>query len=242
MDGFVKNGFTDNPRLISTIFAPMPSAPIKDYYKILELTPDATAEEVKKAYRALAFKYHPDTNTDNAFAAGYFIEIQEAYSILSFEDKRRKYDEERWLSGMSKRAKDTPLITPEWIWQEAKKLRLHMDTVDTYRMSHSALNDYVMLLLSDSHMAVLKQSNDNATCQLIVQQLLLSTRHLKYQYMLPVCNRLALLVPDDSVMLAAIYQQQRHSYRQALWEKYLPAFIVAITLLLCVIMYFYSRH
>lgn len=219
----------------------MPATTLKDYYKILELAPDATAEEVKKAYRALAFKYHPDTNTDNAFAASHFIEIQEAYSVLSIEDKRRKYDEERWLSGMSKRAKDTQVITPEWIWQEAKKLRVHMDTVDTYRMSHSALNDYVMLLLSDSHMAVLKQSADNATLQLIVQQLLLSTRHLKYQYMLAVSNRLAMLVPADSVMLAAIHKQQRHSHRRALWEKYLPAFIVTVTLLLCVIMYFYSH-
>jgi hypothetical protein len=220
----------------------MPAAQIKDYYKILELAPDATAEEVKKAYRTLAFKYHPDTNTENAFAASHFIEIQEAYSVLSIEERRRKYDEERWLSGMSKRAKDTQLVTPEWIWQEAKKLRVHMDTVDTYRMSHSALNDYVMLLLSDSHMAVLKQSNDSAIHQLIVQQLLLSTRHLKYQYMLPVSNRLAMLVPADSVMLAAIYQQQRRSYRHAIWEKYLPTFIITITILLCVIMYWYSHR
>lgn len=220
----------------------MPATPLKDYYKILELAPDATAEEVKKAYRALAFKYHPDTNTDNAFAATHFIEIQEAYSVLSIEDKRRKYDEERWLNGMSKRAKATQVITPEWVWQEAKKLRVHMATVDTYRMSHSALYDYVMLLLSDGHMAILTQNTDESMLQLTVQEILLSTRHLKYEYMLPVSNRLALLVPCDSVMLSVIYKQQRRSYWHALWEKYLPLVIISITVALCAFMYLYSHR
>lgn len=219
----------------------MPAAQLKDYYKILEIPPNATPDEVKKAYRALAFKYHPDTNTENAFAASYFIEIQEAYSVLSHEHKRRVYDEERWLSGMSNRARDTQVITPAWIWQESKKLRQHMATVDTYRMSHSALNDYVFLLLSNNHMAVLQEANDTHTNQLIVQELLLSTRHLKYLYMLPVSNRLAQLVPADTVLLQAIHKQQQRSYYKAQWEKYLPLLILLVTTMLCVIMYFYSR-
>jgi molecular chaperone DnaJ len=216
---------------------------LKDYYRILEIAPDATAEDIKKAYRALAFKYHPDTTADihHSFAGTHFLEIQEAYAVLGNEQKRRNYDEERWLSGMSKRARDTQVITPEWVWHEAKKLRQHMAGVDTYRMSHNALHDYVFLLLSDSHMAILQQTNEAASNQMIAQELLMSTRHLEYEYMKPVCDRIALLVPGDSVMLSAIYKQQQHSYRRSLWEKYMPALIAGVTLLLCVVMYFYSR-
>lgn len=215
----------------------MPATVLKDYYKTLELLPAATADEIKKAYRTLAFKYHPDTNPDNAFAHTHFLEIQEAYSVLSHEQKRRQYDEERWLNGMSNRAREQVVISPSWILGEALKLQKHMATVDTYRMSHSSLYDYIMLLLEDSHMAILQ---NDASCNVaIVHALLQSTRHLKYIYMQPVADRMALLVPADNEMLTAIYKQARKSRLQNTWERYLPLLIVLITLLLCILMVLY---
>lgn len=215
----------------------MPATVLKDYYKTLELLPSATLEEVKKAYRALAFKYHPDTNPDDIFAHNHFLEIQEAYSILSHEHKRRKYDEERWLNGMANRAKEQVVISPAWILTEALKLQKHMATVDTYRMSHSTLYDYVMLLLEDGHMAMLKKDSNNNPA--IVQSILNSTRHLKHQYMQPIADRLALLVPADNSLLTAIYKQTQRSHLMALWEKYMPLLIIVVALLLCLLMVLY---
>lgn len=62
-------------------------------YLLLDLTKDATPEEVKKAYRKLALRHHPDKNPDNPTAAEKFREINHAYSTLSDEKKRRIYDE-----------------------------------------------------------------------------------------------------------------------------------------------------
>ena len=62
------------------------------YYEILNVSPDSTAEEIKKEYRKLALKYHPDKNPDNQEAESKFKEITEAYSVLSDEDKRYRYD------------------------------------------------------------------------------------------------------------------------------------------------------
>ena len=64
----------------------------KNYYEILGVPEAATAEEIKKAYRQLALKYHPDKNPDNPDAEAHFKEIAEAYSVLGDEEKRRKYD------------------------------------------------------------------------------------------------------------------------------------------------------
>jgi molecular chaperone DnaJ len=66
----------------------------KDYYKILNVSKDASQEEIKKAYRKLALKYHPDANPDNKEEAEKkFKEIGEAYAVLSDPEKRSRYDQ-----------------------------------------------------------------------------------------------------------------------------------------------------
>lgn len=64
----------------------------KDFYTILEVDKKATSEEIKKSYRKLALKYHPDKNPGNDEAVEKFKEISEAYAILSDDEKRKMYD------------------------------------------------------------------------------------------------------------------------------------------------------
>lgn len=64
----------------------------KDYYKILGVEKGATADEIKKAYRKLALKYHPDRNKDDPAAEERFKEVGEAYAVLSDAEKRKQYD------------------------------------------------------------------------------------------------------------------------------------------------------
>lgn len=65
----------------------------RDYYEVLGLSKTATDDDIKKAYRQLAKKYHPDSNPGNTEAEAKFKEASEAYAVLSDGDKRRQYDQ-----------------------------------------------------------------------------------------------------------------------------------------------------
>src|SRR6201988_3683607 len=82
----------------------------RDYYEILGVARNAKEDEIKKAYRKLARKYHPDLNPNNKQSEEKFKEVQEAYEVLSDSGKRQKYDQlgANWKNG----AEFTP--PPNW--------------------------------------------------------------------------------------------------------------------------------
>jgi len=85
----------------------------KDYYDVLGVSKTATADEIKKAYRKLARKHHPDVNPGDKSAEGTFKEINEAYEVLSDVEKRKRYDQlgSNWKAGAD--------FTPPPGWENA---------------------------------------------------------------------------------------------------------------------------
>ena len=75
---------------------------MKDYYKVLGVSPSASEADIKKAYRTLAKKYHPDANPGNEKAELKFKEASEAYETLSDEKKKSEYDQRVFGIGNNK--------------------------------------------------------------------------------------------------------------------------------------------
>src|SRR6266566_9885377 len=73
----------------------------QDYYEVLGVPRTATEDDIKKAYRKLARKFHPDVNPGDTTAEEQFKDIGEAYAVLSDPDKRKRYDQlgENWKAG-----------------------------------------------------------------------------------------------------------------------------------------------
>src|SRR5215218_11066762 len=72
-------------------------AQTKDYYAVLGVSSTASQDEVKKQYRRMAKKYHPDANANDPKASEKFKEISEAYNVVGDAEKRKQYDEMRRL-------------------------------------------------------------------------------------------------------------------------------------------------
>lgn len=71
----------------------MAATDFKDYYSVLGVSKSASAEDIKRAFRKLARKYHPDVNPGDSAAEAKFKEVSEAYEVLSDQEKRQKYDQ-----------------------------------------------------------------------------------------------------------------------------------------------------
>jgi curved DNA-binding protein CbpA len=100
----------------------------KDYYEVLGVAPDASAEEIRKAYHQLAFRYHPDRHQASEEAHKKMQEVNEAYAILSDPIKRREYDLPR---GYSRRV-------PKF--KEGSKVKISANSISMYR-GHTGVVD-----------------------------------------------------------------------------------------------------
>ena len=213
---------------------------MKDYYKILGVRPSATSAEIKTAYRALAFKYHPDKNPENSLSEAHFKEIQEAYATRSTPGTRRTYDDERWLSGMGSKTKYQEAVTPTWLVTICKQLSASLATMDTHRMSQKALKEYILLILSASHLGVLQQAADTESNSTIILELINATEKLHVNYLAEIEQRLITIANGDRTLLKAIDEHIEERVREARRDKLLPYIVGLITLALCLFMYLYA--
>jgi curved DNA-binding protein CbpA len=208
---------------------------LKNYYKILDVPTGATTEEIKKSFRALALRYHPDKAPDNPFAADHFTAIQEAYEVLSHSGKRARYDEERWLRGLSTRSNAAVNITPQWILNEVIRLRKHMDKIDTYHMNHEALRDYIKALLSPEHLSILQSAPEFH--QTIVEEIILSVKHLRIVYLKGVALQLFLVAGHNTDISSLIINWLKKRNGEARWDRYRAAIIIFFALVICAVIF-----
>ena len=213
---------------------------LKDHYRILGVAPGASLKEIKTAFRKLAHQYHPDKSSERNFTTSHFRSIREAYSVLSDEQKRKRYDEERYFSGLSA-AKNVESINSKRILLQVQKLSDHMKNVDRDRMNHLALYEYVSLLLSDAHIAVLQQESEVQINRDIIHEVLISVRNLNAGFHSSIAERLSILAATDNQLQQEIFLANHKRKQEQATEKYLPLIVIGITLLVCLLMFWYSR-
>jgi DnaJ-class molecular chaperone len=110
--------------------------PLKDYYQILGVNISADGKDIKKAFRQLAMRYHPDQNTGNQKESEEkFKEINEAYEVLSEEHKRRHYDHLiGWSDHRQKKATFEEIF--RGTYKDSRDLNFFKETMQTFSVLH----------------------------------------------------------------------------------------------------------
>ena len=103
----------------------------KDYYQVLGVPKNASAAEIKKAYRKLAQQFHPDANPGNKDAEERFKEISSAYDVVGDEEKRKSYDQVREMAASGIRAR-----RPRWAGSERLARRSGRRALRNRRLRH----------------------------------------------------------------------------------------------------------
>ncbi|MGI8951715.1 MAG: DnaJ domain-containing protein [Chitinophagaceae bacterium] len=214
--------------------------PSKDYYQILNVSMAASATEIKKAYRKLAFKYHPDKNNKDVLAEAVFKEINEAYEVLSNEKKRDEYNIQKLYkrSNYSQQKKSAfENITPQIILQQAVHLRQLISTIDRFRINQDALYFKLTQVLSDENIQSVQIINNTFLSKKIIDELLICCRPLHFAYLqllfVPL-KKLAGLNNEAVYVITNFYQQKKS---EQFWEKYKLIIAIAATLIFCFLIY-----
>lgn len=210
---------------------------LKDYYKILEVTPVATQPEIKKSFRRLALQYHPDKNEGNHLAEALFKEIQEAYEVLSDPKQREEYHYKRWYNRSVGEGFSERQLTPEGILAECRKLKNYVVTMNIFQVDYDALSYHIRQLLSESNINILHQFNQVTVNREINRCLLRAAEPLPFAYFEPITLLLVKLAGTDEPLLREIQQATQQLKHRGYWEKYKWVVVVIITAIICWLMY-----
>lgn len=216
----------------------------KDYYHILRVRPNATTTEIKKAYRKLALRYHPDKNPGDPITEAVFREIQEAYDILSDVRRREYYHLQSLQYATSYAGKfqtgDLP-STPQTILQEAIRLNKMVAGMDPFRINRDALYFRLEQILSPYHLDLLILENNPGTSREIIQAIITSAKPLSYSLVNALCVKLKVLAGTDPECQAAIFAFGKKQKRMATWERYKIWIALLLTVILCLLIFFITK-
>lgn len=215
---------------------------VKDYYKILELDPPATAAQIKQAYRRLAQQYHPDKNTGQEYAAVYFAEIKEAYEVLTNPVKKDQYLQQRWyLQSLGiKKFSDQP-VTPPVVLKQMLELNKYILSLDTFRMDKEKMFAHLSGILSENTVDSLKNFNEKDINYQVTRIAMQTAMHLSPNHIENVAKQLKKLNKEEHTTINYINLSLSQYKKREVREKYKPAVIILATIIICVVIYFASR-
>lgn len=215
---------------------------MKDYYKTLNIPVNASPADIKKAYRVLAMRFHPDKNAGDKYAEAFFKELQEAYSVLSKPHERRVYTQKRFYNTASaQKFEGNGALTPVHFLEDCKQLETYVRSLDFFRMDKIGLHDHIIRLLSPSSIHMLERFGEISTNDKIVEAILNSIQPLPLALAKNITTILSKIQSKSAQTSERINAFIKRKKQEAFWERYQIPILIVVTLFICVIIYELSK-
>jgi molecular chaperone DnaJ len=211
---------------------------LKDYYKILELEPNATLPEIKKAYRRLAHQYHPDKNS-GAYAQAYFAEVKEAYEVLTNPARKQHYLQQRWYQqSVGKKDFSTQPVTASLVLKQSLELDKYVSSLDSFRMDKEGLYEHINTILSNDAIEQLTNFNEADINKEIIRSIIHTASYLQHGQAKNIASKLYILGRNNLASISQINSFLLQIERKAQWEKYKIMIVIVITIIISLLIYF----
>lgn len=212
--------------------------PAKDYYKILEINSSASQDEIKKSYRRLALKHHPDKNHNDKTSELRFKELQEAYYVLSNEKRRQQYNHNKYdeKHGLNKKSQPEA-VTPQHVLERATKLRKKVVVMDPHRVDRDKLYNEIQQVLSNKNVSILRSANDQNLIRLFINEVLNTTSLLQFMQIKQITLQLTNLAINDAEMLRSIDSFKKQQQLNDYWTRYHLIVALLVAALFCYFIY-----
>ena len=189
---------------------------MEDPYKVLEISIHATSEEIKKAFRRLALKYHPDKNEGDLNAENRFKSISSAYNILSDVDKKKRYDD----SINKIKTENNEVITPAYVLEKLTALRKGVTDMPKHKVNPLAIFKVLYDLFNDANVNLLLTINDRNKNREITHEAIICCKYMTYYLVKPFIPILIKLGGADNSELKEIISRQKRRKAIVLFQKY----------------------
>lgn len=190
-----------------------------DYYKILGLKPTATIQEIKKAYRELALRFHPDRNPNDEKSETLFKKINEANSILSNQEKRRNYDNSLIAKEEKNKQQNGPKATPLSFLNYYKELREKVKNIKRDQINQKGLFENIDILLTPININFLVNYGDTDTNKLIIEEILTCIKKLDYEYSKDLFIKLSQIAGSENEIIIKIFKINKKERIRNSWKN-----------------------
>jgi molecular chaperone DnaJ len=210
--------------------------PLKDYYQILELGPEASETDIRRSYRRLAMLHHPDKNPDDRVAEAIFREVQEAYDTLTDPWKKDAYLQLRWYEqSQGRRMSGLKALTSVNILKDLLQLDRYISVQNPYHIDRKGLSAYLLQTVSPEAIVHLNTEKDRSIVQEIIATALRPAKHLRPEDAAPVIERLQALAAQDPELAGQIDHFNKTMNDRQWWEKWKFLILVAVTAIICLV-------
>jgi curved DNA-binding protein CbpA len=212
----------------------------RNYYQVLQVSPTASRDEIRKAYHRMAMRFHPDRNP--GIPPGEFAAIQEAYALLSDPAKRAEYDYQQYLFTGTTVIQKPEAASPAEVLSVWRQLNQDWKYPDPFRLNKNMLYFQLRDFLSVNNTSLLRQLHPKDPALLsCIHGLLHLTSFLEPASYWQITRRMREWLSDQPALCLLISKHQQSAKWLFFWEKYKTWIALGITAIFCALLVVYGQ-